>query len=772
METLVDMRPSAVRLPARASATWQAHAIAQLAIAEAVEGGWRAVDGDPQFGLLLPGLPLPAGWYRLRARMPELQGRLVNPCLYPDYGDGIAEATRIDLGLVQASGRLDTVVRFAQPLHALRFDPTTAPAVFRLDDVSALAISAHEALWLMLRACLAPLLDESPADAAALSQAVRERQEAEGVDTALAELAPHYLRVGHTGSNAYATWTARADRMLHDRLSEASQLSIEKSEASPPLFSVLLHDEAGGDCSAAVDALRRQREADFEFVLSTEQAKRVDLADDVIWPSGSDLRIVEGDGSFAHRIAAARGHYVYVVSSADRLHDCALGILRLAIQSCPEALLFYSDEDCLGADGRREKPYFKPACDSLLFLQHDFVGRSALVRRDVLTGTRIANLDSQVPWFDVYAQIVIEDADNVVHVPHVLKHNVGDRGPLSAPFVCNEYDVQARAAVLNRHLARRNAAASVVATASNGLSVRCLPVGRGSVDIIIPTRDRIDLLSKCVSALFERTHYQEYRITIVDNGSEEPESHEYFTEAAKNPRICVLPYDHPFNYSAINNFAAAQSDADFLVLLNNDIEVMDGAWLDELLALAAQPCIGAVGAKLYYPDGTLQHAGVILGVGGVAAHAYAHAPHAYPGQYGRAMFVQQYSAVTAACLAVRRAAYMEVNGLDEKISVAFNDVDFCLRLQARGYRNAWTPHARLIHHESASRGLEDNPMKQARFAEEVRTMLDRWSGLLIADDAYSPNLSLEGSPFEVDPDRHASDVVRCKYSHTHNDVQV
>jgi GT2 family glycosyltransferase len=238
-------------------------------------------------------------------------------------------------------------------------------------------------------------------------------------------------------------------------------------------------------------------------------------------------------------------------------------------------------------------------------------------------------------------------------------------------------------------------------------------------------------------------------VVVVDNQSSDPAALDYLAQIDRDPRVRVLRYDAPFNYSAINNWAVGQCDGAILGLLNNDIEVISPEWLDEMASQAMRRGVGAVGAMLYYPNGTIQHAGVVLGVHGVAAHQYVGMPGSYPGHGGRARVAQQLSAVTGACLVVAREAYESVGGLDEALQVAFNDIDFCLRLAEAGYRNIWTPFAELYHHESASRGSEDTEEKKQRFAGEVALMQERWGQHLLLDPAYNPNLSLAGTCSEL-----------------------
>jgi O-antigen biosynthesis protein len=275
------------------------------------------------------------------------------------------------------------------------------------------------------------------------------------------------------------------------------------------------------------------------------------------------------------------------------------------------------------------------------------------------------------------------------------------------------------------------------------------------VSLVIPTRDRLPLLERCVESIRALTTYPDYEIIVVDNQSVEPETLAYLATLAGSPRIRVIPHDKPFNYSAICNSAVADVDGAIVGLVNNDVEVISPDWLERMVQHAARPGVGAVGAMLYYPDDTIQHAGVVVGLGGVAGHAFAHAPRGAPGDHGRASLTHAVSAVTAACLLVRRDVYLEAGGLDESLQVAFNDIDFCLKLLDLGYRNVWTPFAELYHHESASRGAEDTPEKQRRFQREVEAMQARWHRRLHADPSYNPNLSLVvGQAFmRADPPR-------------------
>jgi O-antigen biosynthesis protein len=278
------------------------------------------------------------------------------------------------------------------------------------------------------------------------------------------------------------------------------------------------------------------------------------------------------------------------------------------------------------------------------------------------------------------------------------------------------------------------------------------------VSLVIPTRNALALVRRCVDSLLEKTTYPSFEILLVDNGSDDPAALAYFATLADGshplltPRHTarVLRYDGVFNYSAINNFAVREAAGDVIGLMNNDLEVITPDWLEEMASQALRPAIGCVGAMLYYPNDTIQHAGTVLGVGGVAGHAFRDFARGTEGRFNRARLVQNYTAVTAACLVIRKAIYGQVGGLDEEtLAVAFNDVDFCLKVRAAGYRNLWTPFAEFYHHESASRGADDTPEKENRFRTEVEAMLERWGQALQYDPAYNPNLTLELNDFTL-----------------------
>ncbi|MGC9079734.1 MAG: glycosyltransferase family 2 protein [Nanopusillaceae archaeon] len=255
------------------------------------------------------------------------------------------------------------------------------------------------------------------------------------------------------------------------------------------------------------------------------------------------------------------------------------------------------------------------------------------------------------------------------------------------------------------------------------------------------------MLSRCINSILIKTTYKNYEIIVLDNGSDDVKTINYLKEISTNPNIKVIKYDIPFNYSKINNYSVKFAEGELLVFLNNNTEVINEDWLEELVSHAARKEVGAVGAMLYYPNDTIQHAGVILGIKGVAGRAHRFFSKGHPGYMGRALLAQYLSAVTGACLMTRREVFEEVGGFDEKFEVAFNDVDLCLRIREKGYKIVWTPYAELYHYEGGSRGKDtiENP----RFKREFDMMIERWGHILYNDPAYNPNLTLDTEDFSL-----------------------
>jgi GT2 family glycosyltransferase len=344
------------------------------------------------------------------------------------------------------------------------------------------------------------------------------------------------------------------------------------------------------------------------------------------------------------------------------------------------------------------------------------------------------------------------EPEQIRHIPRVLYHWRMSEKSAALNFNAKPHARNAAIKAVEEHLARREIAAEVVSAGDEDFRrVRyLLPNDKPAVRIIIPTRDLPQFLRPCLESLLEKTTYPNFDLVVIDNETTDEEALAFLRGIAADRRVTVEKVRGDFNFGALNNLAVRKATSEFVALLNNDLTVITPDWLEEMVGQALQPGVGAVGARLIYPDDRIQHAGVILGGGGIAAHAHKDLPRANHGYFSRAILVQELSAVTAACMLVRRSAYLEVGGFDDKhLKVAFNDVDFCLRLRRRGYRVVYTPYAEFYHAESASRGLEDTVAKNNRFEAEIKYMHDTWGEALENDPAYNRNFSLAAAGFTL-----------------------
>jgi GT2 family glycosyltransferase len=350
--------------------------------------------------------------------------------------------------------------------------------------------------------------------------------------------------------------------------------------------------------------------------------------------------------------------------------------------------------------------------------------------------------------YDLALRVIEQLApEQIRHIPRILYHWRTASGSLAAVVDAKPYAREAARRALADHLSRRGISGRVEACPENAESHRVvyeLPAEVPLVSVIILTRDRAALLEQCVQSLRAPTAYENLEIVIVDNGSSEAETFALFDRLTSTGAVRVIEDAGEFNFSRLNNAAARAARGEVLAFLNNDIQAEDSGWLAEMVSHAVRPEVGAVGARLWFPNDTLQHAGVVLGLGGVAGHVHARNPRGHPGYYNRTLLQGNYSAVTGACMVVRREVFERLGGFNEReLAVNFNDIDFCLRLQRRGLQIVWTPYANLLHHESASRGHHRTPEEQARFAREAAYMQGKWGAELLSDPFYNPNFSLE-----------------------------
>jgi O-antigen biosynthesis protein len=434
------------------------------------------------------------------------------------------------------------------------------------------------------------------------------------------------------------------------------------------------------------------------------------------WPESSRV-------ACAPSAAGARGEIVVlhapsIVPAPDALHHVAD-----ALQRRPRADFVFGDETCAGS-GHWHKPGWSPA----LLLAQPYVASVFAVRRELLGGEVAAAHDDDAMRYALALRMTAA-ARAVVHVPRVLGHDAAPVRPSAQHAVAAA--AAARAAGLTATVTPHPDAAV--------LRVSVRPRERQAITVIVPTRDRLDLLHPCIDSVLATTGAHDVRVLIVDNGSAEPATLAQLARWRADARVQVLRDDGPFDYSALMNRAVAAARTPLVLLLNNDTKVVTADWLDQLAGWLDLPDVGAVGAKLYFADDTVQHAGVLLGVGGVASHGHKNLPRSSPGYHGLLHSVRDVSAVTGACLLTRRDLYLAVGGMEPALRVAYNDVDFCLRLRARGQRVIWTPLAELYHFEGKSRGKDKRG--HTRFEHEIAFVQQRWGELIANDPFYNPNLT-------------------------------
>lgn len=548
----------------------------------------------------------------------------------------------------------------------------------------------------------------------------------------------------------YADWVARHDTPSTDDL---AALRARAAQAiHPATFSVLVpvHETPDDALRAMMNSVRAQTWPHWELCLADDGSRAPAVRDTLEDAAASDARIKlalrprNGNISAASNtaLALASGEWLALLDHDDVLAPHALQTMADAIAHHPDSDLYYSDEDKLDADGSRYDPYFKPDFNPELlrgqnFVSHLGVYRAALVRK--LGGFRPGFEGSQD--YDLTLRVTAATRAPVIHVPHVLYHwrLYPGAGTFSSTQIERSTDAARRA--LREQAESLGETVDVVAGIDN--YHRVIPADPATwprVTVIVPTRDGLDVLKPCVQGVLTRTDYPDIELIVVDNGSRDPATLKYLASLPAR----VLRDDGPFNFARLNNLAAEQATGDIMLLLNNDVAVTDPGWLREVVRQAIRPGIGAVGARLLYPDGTVQHAGVVLGLGGVAGHVGIGAGACDPGPFGLLHLVREVGAVTAACMAVPTAAWRAVGGMDAAhFGVAFNDVDLCLRLRAAGYRIVFTPYAELVHHESKSRGSDFAPDQVDRFTAEIATMQRRWSDELAHDPFFSPNHSLD-----------------------------
>lgn len=450
-------------------------------------------------------------------------------------------------------------------------------------------------------------------------------------------------------------------------------------------------------------------------------------------------------------LAMATGEYVGLLDHDDLLEPdalfqvmCTLEEARRKKQPLPE--LFYTDEDKISGDGSEYfQPNLKPDFDPDLLRSNNYICHFLVVSRGLLD--RAGGFDRQYDGAQDYDFILrcTEQAKGISHIPKILYHWRTHAQSTADNPISKQYAYDAGARAIEAHLKRVGLTGMVERKKDFGFyRVRYAVEGEPMVSIIIPNKDEKDTLKKCLESIQTKSTYRNFEVIVVENNSKTAEIFDYYKEIDGRNGVHVVYWDREFNYSAINNFGASYAKGEYLICLNNDMEIISADWIEELLGHCQRPGTGIVGARLYYPDDTIQHAGIVIGIGGIAGSVFVGQKRTHTGYMHREALQQDLSAVTAACMMVRRSLFEQLGGFTEQLAVAFNDVDFCLRAREFGYLVVYDPYAELYHYESKSRGAEDTPEKVRRFQSEIEYMRTRWISVLKnGDPYYNRNLSLK-----------------------------
>lgn len=509
-----------------------------------------------------------------------------------------------------------------------------------------------------------------------------------------------------------------------------------------------------------IESVINQTYANWELCIADGNSKEQDVREILQIYAEKDNRIkikllqenkgIAGNSNEA--LSFSTGDFVTFLDHDDKLPPFALYEIVNAVNKNPDSDFIYSDEDILSYNGRKRlKPHFKPDWSPDTLRSYNYITHLTVIRRALLD--KIGCFRDGFDGSQDYDLILrtAEHANKIIHIPKILYHWRESKGSTAGNPFAKLYAYDAAKKALNEHLLRIGLKGEVYNSPLWGIyTIKYEIIESPKISIIIPNNNHTETLRKCINSILDKSAYKNYEIIIVENNSNKKEIFDYYKEISRLNNVKIATWNNTFNYSAVNNFGVRHSDGEVLLFLNNDTEVINKDWLERMLEHAQRKEVGAVGAKLYYPNYTIQHAGVILGIGGVAGHSHKDYDGNDFGYYNRLKIVQNLSAVTGACLMTRKEVFAMVDGFDESYPYAFNDVDLCMKIREKGYLIIFTPFAELYHYESKSRGYEDTPEKLKRFYNEIDLFKKKWGDVLEKGDPYySPNLTLDKEDFSI-----------------------
>lgn len=715
---------------------------------EEVNGKWRAKGNDPAF--LVSGRYF-AGWNKIEW---ESESDSVIPLkMYWDRGQGLSESESTVFSAIPKGAAKRSVTVYIPPgTRSLRIDPGEDEGEFVFKNVR---FKKTTRLKLVLGSVWKLIAQKGIAHSET-RQMIRKGIKVFRTSGAKAAWVKFKEYSGHQSNGIagdYESW------IFNHQLTHADFERIKREIEGytyRPLISIVLpvYNVEEKWLRLCIDSVLNQLYTNWELCIADDASTKPHIKRVLNEYAEKDARIKvvfrAKNGHISESsnsgLEVAAGEYVGLLDHDDELSVDALYENVKLLNEHPEADIVYSDEDKITEEGMRHSPYFKPDWSPDLLLSQMYTCHFSIYRKslvDQVGGFRKGYEGSQD--YDLVLR-VSELTNYIYHIPKILYHWRTIPESTASGAGAKNYTHYAGVKALQDAMVRREFDGEVceIEDYPNMYRLRYAVIGEPLVTIIIPTKNLGDILDKCLSSIFELTTYTNFEIIIVNNGSTEKETIDVFEKwVEKHPsQIKILTIDIPFNYSKLNNLAAKEANGDYIVLLNNDIEVISSNWLNEMLGYAQRQNTGAVGAKLLYPDNTIQHAGVIMGLGGIAGHAFRTHLRKDPGYFGALLVNRNTAVVTAACLMVEKKKYEEVGGLEEELSVAFNDVDFCLKLLEKGYRNVNLSSIELYHHESKTRGAEDTREKKERFQGEINFMSKKWNEFIERDPYYNENLSL------------------------------
>jgi glycosyltransferase involved in cell wall biosynthesis len=512
----------------------------------------------------------------------------------------------------------------------------------------------------------------------------------------------------------------------------------------------------------AIDSVLSQTYINFELILVNDGSTNPNVIEFLHGYILKDDRLIllnrNSNGGISaatlNGISSATGSYVCFMDHDDLLNRYALSSYADLIHKNPNVNMLYSDEDLVDENGNRSSPHFKPDFNLDLLLSHNYITHFVCVRKELIEDWEPIKEVDGAQDYDLILHVVSKiESETITHVSNILYHWRAHNLSTAKNSGVKHYTIHAGKTAIERYLKKNSILATVDYTSRHHFyRVKyniTNPYHASKITIIIPTKDNLKLLRTCIESIISLTDYDNYDIIVVDNQTTEREAKTYLGFLSKLSNVTVIPYWLPFNWAAINNYAAKQSTSEYLLFLNNDIEIIDGTWLTEMVSQLERPKVGIVGAKLVYPDYSIQHAGVILGLGGLAAHQFAGYTEHHPGYNNRINLTQQLSAVTGACLGVKRSVFNEMGGFNEQLAVAYNDIEFCVRVDKAGHKIIYDPFIKMIHYESKTRGYDVGYEKARRLGQEAALFVSLHPDSALYDRFYNVNLSNDNSRFEI-----------------------